>query len=71
MRTVVDAECREWRVYERSAGELSPTAGRVSLIFDTDGIVRRLWQYPSGWATLADSDLLGLMDSVPVAVRFG
>lgn len=71
MRTVVDAECREWRVYERSAGELSPTAGRVSLIFDTDGIVRRLWAYPSSWATLADSDLLGLMDSVPVAVRFG
>jgi hypothetical protein len=58
-------------VYERIAGDFSPTAGRSSLVFDTDGIVRRLWRYPSGWFTLSDADLLGLMDalrsSVPVA----
>jgi hypothetical protein len=40
-------------------------------VFDTDGIVRRLWRYPSGWFALSDADLLGLMDalraSVPVA----
>ena len=71
MRTVVDAEGREWRVYERSAGELSPTAGRVSLIFDTDGIVRRLWAYPSSWAVLRDADLLGLMDGVRATATSG
>ena len=63
MRHLVDAQGREWHVYERSAGELSPIAGRVSLVFDTDGIVRRLWRYPSSWAAMSDADLLGLMDS--------
>ena len=71
MRTVVDADGREWRVYERCAGELSPSAGRLSLIFDTDGIVRRLWAYPSSWAVLHDAELLGLMDGVRVAATSG
>ena len=62
MRHLVDAQGREWHVYERTAGDLSPIAGRNSLVFDTDGIVRRLWRYPSSWAALSDTDLLGLMD---------
>jgi hypothetical protein len=62
MRHLVDAHGREWHVYERTAGDLSPTAGRPSLVFDTDGIVRRLWRYPSTWAAMSDADLLGLMD---------
>ena len=62
MRHLVDAVGREWHVYERdsSADSLPP---RNSLVFDADGIVRRLWQYPSGWADLPDEALLGLMDS--------
>jgi hypothetical protein len=63
MRHLVDAQGREWHVYERTAGDLSPIAGRCSLVFDTDGIVRRLWQYPRAWAALSDADLLGLMDA--------
>jgi hypothetical protein len=51
-------------VYERTSGELSPAAGRSSLVFDTDGIVRRLWRYPTSWDALSDTDLLGLMDNV-------
>ena len=62
MRHLVDEQGREWRVYERMTGELSPVAGRLSLVFDADGIVRRLWRYPAAWAALSDSDLLGLMN---------
>lgn len=71
MRHLLDAQGREWHVYERTAGDFSPRAGRSSLIFDAEGIVRRLWRYPSSWAALTDADLLGLMDtgrlSLPVA----
>jgi hypothetical protein len=64
MRHLVDTEGREWRIYERTAGDPSPLAGRPSLVFDTDGIVRRLWRYPAAWCALPDADLLRLMDTV-------
>ena len=51
-------------MYERTASDLSPSAVRSSLVFDTDGIVRRLWRYPSSWSALSDADLLSLMDLV-------
>jgi hypothetical protein len=63
MRHLTDTEGREWRVYERTAGVLSPPDSRTSLVFDSDGLVRRLWHYPSTWAALSDGDLLGLMDA--------
>jgi hypothetical protein len=62
MRHLVDAEGREWRIYERTTGNPFPGAGRTSLVFDTDGIVRRLWRYPASWSALPDAELLGLMD---------
>ena len=62
MKLLVDAEGREWRVYERTTGELSPAGGRRSLVFDADGIVRRLWRYPASWCALPDAELLRLMD---------
>ena len=67
MRHLVDALGREWQVYERGSSTQSP-CGRRSLIFDADGIVRRLWQYPPGWAELPDELLLGLMED-PSGVR--
>ena len=66
MRYLVDAQSRQWHVYERTSGEPSPITGRPSLVFDTEGIVRRLWRYPSSWAALPDADLLGLMETVKV-----
>ena len=69
MRLLVDSQGREWQVFERTAGAVSPAAGRASLIFDSDGIVRRLWRYPPGWAALPDADLLGLMDRVQADAR--
>jgi hypothetical protein len=62
MRHLVDSLGREWRVYERGNSADAPRPGRNSLVFDADGIVRRLWQYPNGWADLSDDALLGLMD---------
>ncbi len=62
MRHIIDALGREWHVYERSEAADAPVPGRQSLVFDTDGIVRRLWQYPQGWRDLPDAALLGLMD---------
>jgi hypothetical protein len=62
MRHLVDAQGREWHVYERTTSDLSPTPGRSSLVFDADGIVRRLWRYPPAWSAMSDADLLGLMD---------
>ena len=64
MRHLVDTQGREWHVYERTAADYSPLAGHPSLIFDTEGIVRRVWRYPSSWSALPDADLLGLMDTV-------
>jgi hypothetical protein len=64
MRHLVDADGREWRIYERTAGAKSPGAGRSSLVFDTDGIMRRLWRYPASWSALPDADLLRLMDTL-------
>jgi hypothetical protein len=68
MRHLVDAHGREWHVYERASSVQSPVMGRPSLVFDTEGIVRRLWHYPTGWAELADEALLGLMEE-PSRVR--
>jgi hypothetical protein len=68
MRHLIDSLGREWHVYERGSSVQSPVVGRPSLVFDTEGIVRRLWQYPAGWAELPDEALLGLMEE-PSRVR--
>lgn len=63
MRHLVDALGREWHVYERGSSMDSPLPARNSLVFDAEGIVRRLWQYPPSWADLPDDALLGLMEN--------
>lgn len=64
MRHLVDADGREWRIYERTTGNNPPGAARSSLVFDSDGIVRRLWHFPASWSALPDAELLGLMDVI-------
>jgi hypothetical protein len=66
MRHLVDSFGREWNVYERRGAADAPPPRRNSLVFDAEGIVRRLWQYPSGWAELPDDALLGLMEDPSV-----
>ena len=62
MRHLLDSHGREWHVYERTSSALSPAPGRRSLVFDSDGIVRRIWQYPPAWEALPNDALLRLMD---------
>ena len=69
MRHLRDTQGREWRVYERTSTDVSPMAGHRSLIFDAEGIVRRLWRYPATWASLSDTELIGLMDTVAGRAR--
>ena len=43
---------------------LAPQAYRC-LIFDSEGIVRRLWTFPEHWDQLADTEILRLLDAPP------
>jgi len=59
LRVVTDADGRSWRVFEREAPETMPCEPPVRcLYFDSDVAVRRVHDYPTGWATLPDEDLL-------------
>jgi hypothetical protein len=54
-----------WLVREVESQHLPGTRGAHCLIFDSDGLVRRVWTYPPNWAELADATL-GLLLDLPV-----
>jgi hypothetical protein len=59
LRVATDADGRSWRVFEREAPEaMSGEAPVRCLYFDSDVAVRRVHDYPAGWATLPDDELL-------------
>ena len=58
-REFVDAEGTRWRVREMSFSHYDRRRGR-SLIFWSDGAVRRVRDYPADWHELADHDLVQL-----------
>jgi len=47
----------QWRVYEMESGPYDRRSGR-SLIFESDGVLRRVRSYPTEWRELSDSDLM-------------
>ena len=54
-----------WVVHEASTA-LTPGAKTYRcLIFDSEGVVRRLWTFPESWEDLADADILRLLDAPP------
>jgi hypothetical protein len=59
VRTFVDADGVSWRVHEQSFSEYDRRKGR-SLIFSSDGAVRRVRDYPQEWMTLTDTELSDL-----------
>jgi hypothetical protein len=59
VRTFVDAEGVSWRVHEQAFSEYDRRKGR-SLIFASDGAVRRVRDYPAEWMTLTDMELSDL-----------
>jgi hypothetical protein len=56
----------EWRVFERDARLVPGSRGPRCLYFDGEGIVRRVWQYPSDWQSLPAAALLALMERSPL-----
>ena len=56
---VFEADGRRWLVRERLL-PLADEASRPSLIFESDGIARRLRTYPAGWFDLPDDELYRL-----------
>jgi hypothetical protein len=56
----------EWRVSERDARHIPGARGARCLVFDGEGIVRRVWHVPPDWPALAPQALLGLMDRHPL-----
>jgi hypothetical protein len=59
MRVFVDREGTRWQVSERPFADYDRRRG-VSLIFASDGAVRRVREYPTEWMSLSDDDLLAL-----------
>jgi hypothetical protein len=59
VRSFVDADGVSWRVHEQSFSEYDRRKGR-SLIFSSDGAVRRVRHYPTEWMTLTDDELSDL-----------
>lgn len=65
-RTISDAQGALWVVAERtisfgSAMIDGESKGVAALHFTSGDAHRRLWGYPSSWATLADEELLALL----------
>lgn len=56
----------EWHVHEANAGHVPGSRSDRCLIFDSEGVVRRLWDYPDAWRELSDEDLWRLVDDAGV-----
>lgn len=61
IRSVVDAAGTFWQVCEVDYA-LDRRTGR-SLVFESDGLVRRVRHYPDGWFDLPDAELARLVES--------
>lgn len=59
-RVVVDGRGNEWVVREVETPQ-AWAHGQRCLIFSSSSIVRRIWQYPPGWAQLSSRALLDLV----------
>jgi hypothetical protein len=63
-RALVDARGNEWLVREVDTPQPWARAKRC-LIFSSSAVVRRLWDFPAGWARLSSGELLGLLEDEP------
>jgi len=55
-----------WNVREVESHHVPGARGARCLIFDSDGLVRRAWSFPSNWAELPDDALGSLLEPPPV-----
>ena len=61
----------EWEIYEQDATRVPGATHSSSLIFSSQDLVRRLWQYPENWPQLNDRELLALCGNVARELRRG
>jgi hypothetical protein len=59
-RTFVDADGRAWTVREVDMAGFIWARAPFCLVFDTEGLVRRVWGYPADWAGLSPEALVTL-----------
>jgi hypothetical protein len=59
VRSFVDADGIRWQVTERPFADYDRRRG-LSLIFSSDGAVRRVREYPANWFSLSDEELFEL-----------
>ena len=52
-------------MHEASAARTPGAQAYRCLIFDSEGIVRRLWAFPEHWDRLTDDEILRLLDAPP------
>lgn len=53
----IETDDGQWRVYELESGPYDRRSGR-SLIFESDGVLRRVRDYPEEWRGLSDAELM-------------
>lgn len=63
VRLVRDDDGRWWRVREFVSS--FDRRARPSLVFETDDMMRRVREYPAGWMSLSDGELLALTSKRP------
>lgn len=56
-RQFTDARGNLWEVRERPAPREPWARGPSFLLFESSGIVRRVWDFPADWITLPDREL--------------
>jgi hypothetical protein len=59
LRHFVDADGMRWCVHEQPFADYDRRSG-LSLIFSSDGAVRRVRNYPDSWRSLSDEELIAL-----------
>jgi hypothetical protein len=59
----VTREGVRWRVYETNSEHVPGARAAHCLLFDSEGIVRRVWVYPGSWRELSDDELWALLEA--------
>lgn len=57
-RVFMDPDGNEWQVTEEDGTLVPATRGRRCLIFRSNQVIRRVWNYPTTWADLGTPDLI-------------
>src|SRR5690348_13770218 len=54
-----------WRVREADTSHVPGARGEHCLIFESDGLIRRVWSYPHRWNELSEGQLVELLEATP------